>query len=389
MLTKLGATLGLQSAGRVLLGGGTGSPTGVPLGPFANWAALPVSAETGALAVVTSIGPGNANGVAGWDGTEWQLYSGIFDSVSDMNAFAEPIQVGAIAGVEQSGSSDENAVRYQYDGGAWARTAALSSGYAWALSSITDLDPSGVGATRAGDYGILNGRVYRLTAALSLPGGGTQAYWVPANVYAGTVSVLGYLVGDEAVATDTTLNARGWSVVSRTNGAITSQTTRVRIATSAASASVGIGVSTAGFTTTTRVYARMLWRAVVGTQTGSQLTWTLFFEFADGSRVFFPGYFSEAPATGTYYQNGSGVATGAVQPSQAAVPNLSGADDLVEIMYSGITGIAQMWRNGVLVASSPNTAGVVPARLQIRSLSGSTAGQTATQEVSQVVVATW
>jgi hypothetical protein len=374
-------------------GGGSGSGsgnTGVPLGPVDDWAGLAaLSPAENSLAGVESLGLGNANGIAIYDGAQWQLYSGIFDTVADLNAFAEPVMTGAVASVEETGDDNENGVRYQYDGAAWARSAALSSGYAWVLSSITDTDPSGVGATRTGDYGSLNGRIYRLTAPLALPGGGTQAYWVTPEVYAGTVAVLGYLVGTEAVATDTALNAQGWPTVARTNGAITSQTTRVRLATSAASASVGIGVSTAGFTSATRVYARMLWRAVVGTQTSTQFTWALFFEFADGARSYFPGYFSEAPASGTYFQNGSFVASGPVQPSQSAVPNLSGTDDVVEVVYNGITGIAQMWRNGVLTASAMATVGAVPARLQIRSASGSTAGQTATQEVSQVVVMTW
>jgi hypothetical protein len=54
MLTKWGSILGLASAGRIASGGGN---TGVPLGPFADWAALPVSAQNESLAFVSDLGP--------------------------------------------------------------------------------------------------------------------------------------------------------------------------------------------------------------------------------------------------------------------------------------------------------------------------------------------
>ena len=123
MLTKWGAALGLASAGRITSGGGGGN-TGVPLGSFADWAALPASGVDGALAYVSDLGTGNAYGIAVYDGgaSEWALYMASFDTVADMTAFPELKSVGALAAVQAFALDDENAVRYQWDGSAWVRT---------------------------------------------------------------------------------------------------------------------------------------------------------------------------------------------------------------------------------------------------------------------------
>jgi hypothetical protein len=391
MLTKWGAALGLASAGRVVAGGSS-APNGVVLGPFADWAALPVSADAGALASVTSIGPGNAFGIAVWDdvAVEWTLHEAWFDTFADMTAFAEPISTGALASVEASASNDENGVRYQYDGAAWARTAALTNGYAWALSSITNIDPSGVGATKAGDFGLLNGRLYRLTVPLALPGGGTAAYWVAPEVYAGSVTVGAYLIGTEVVSDAVALNLQGWPTVTRTNGSITSQTTRVRLATSAASAAVGISTLTSGITTTTRVYVRYLMRSVVGNGTLDSVTNARLATFADGANGLFGVYSSAATSKGTFFWTGSGSnSAGVDQQSQAAIPGLSSADDLFEAVIDSVNNICEMYRNGVLVSTARRATAAVTDQVQIHVTSGSTATQTATLDISQVVVMTW
>jgi hypothetical protein len=385
-------TGGLLSGGG---GGGSSAPNGVVLGPYANWAALPVSADTGALAIVTSIGAGNASGVAVWDGTEWQLYSGIFDTFADMTAFAEPITVGAVVSVEASGDNNENGVRYQYDGGAWARTAALTNGYAWALSSISNIDPSGVGATKAGDFGLLNGRLYRLTVPLALPGGGTQAYWVAPEVYAGSVTVGAYLVGTEVVSDAVALNLQGWPTVTRTNGTITSQSPRVRLATSGNNGSVLISALTANnvITPSTKVYIRFLMRAAVGNGTMTAVTNVGIPAFGDGSNYIVGAYLSSATSKGTFFWEGVGTSsTGVDRASQAAVAGLSSADDLVEVIVNTTQGLrtCEMWRNGVLVSTTNVFASPFSDQVTLRAVSGSTAGaQTATLDISQVVVMTW
>jgi hypothetical protein len=385
-------TGGLLSGGG---GGGSSAPNGVVLGPFADWAALPVSADSGALASVTSIGAGNASGVAVWDGTEWQLYSGIFDTFSDMTAFAEPITVGAVVSVEASGDNNEDGVRYQYDGAAWARTAALTNGFAWALSSISNIDPSGVGATKAGDFGLLNGRLYRLTVPLALPGGGTQAYWVAPEVYAGSVTVGAYLVGTEVVSDAVALNLQGWPTVTRTNGTITSQSPRVRLATSGNNGSVLISALTANnvITPSTKVYIRFLMRAAVGNGTMTAVTNVGIPAFGDGSNYIVGAYLSSATSKGTFFWEGVGTSsTGFDRASQAAVAGLSSADDLVEVIINTTQGLrtCEMWRNGVLVSTTNVFASPFSDQVTLRAVSGSTAGaQTATLDISQVVVMTW
>jgi hypothetical protein len=110
--------------------------------------------------------------------------------------------------VEASASDDENAVRYQWNGSAWARTAALTAGYAWTITSLDQADPSGVGATQIGDYGTFTDpitgaiNVYRL-ATINIAsgiGGGTVTRWIPEDVYGrANLEVVAYCVGDEAM----------------------------------------------------------------------------------------------------------------------------------------------------------------------------------------------
>jgi hypothetical protein len=185
------------------LGGGS---DGVPLGPFANWAALPASGENGAQASVASLGAGNAYGIAVYDGgaSEWALYMAWFDTVADMNAFAQPISIGALASVEASASNDENGVRYQYEG-SWTRTAALTAGYAWDITDLTNIDPSGVGATQIGDFARYTNpttgavAVYRLRSVPAV-GSINLTVWVPASIYGEAgLTIRGYLLGNEAI----------------------------------------------------------------------------------------------------------------------------------------------------------------------------------------------
>ena len=175
-----------------------------------DWASLPTEDTIKAddEAVVASLGLGNAYGRAVYDGTDWLLSRAWFDSVADMTAFPELKSVGALASVEQSASDDENAVRYQWNGSAWARTAALTAGYAWTITSLSQADPSGVGATQVGDYGTFTDpitgaiNVYRLATIniASGAGSGTVTRWIPEDVYGrANLQVVAYCVGDEAM----------------------------------------------------------------------------------------------------------------------------------------------------------------------------------------------
>jgi hypothetical protein len=331
MLTKWGAALGLASAGRITSGGG--GNTGVPLGPFADWSALPASAASGSLAFVSDLGPASSYGIARYDtgDAEWKLFFGYFltladlltftdpinslavatvgaslddpesvryqwddsllvpawvrtpdgteyiyaatdwtdlpaqdtiqaddeavvaslglgnaygravydgtdgllsrawfDTVADMTAFPELKSVGALAAVEASASDDENAVRYQWNGSAWARTAALTAGYAWDITDLTNTDPSGIGATQIGDFARYTNpttgaiEVYRLRSVPAV-GSINLTVWVPASIYGEAgLTIRGYLIGTETMPASGS-SIQGYTVT--TSGASASVTT--------------------------------------------------------------------------------------------------------------------------------------------------------------------
>ena len=220
-----------RTGGVVSGGGGGGGNTGVPLGPFNDWSELPASGEDGALASVTSLGPGNAYGIAVYDGSasEWALSMAWFDTVADMTAFAQPITIGALAAVDASASDDENAVRYQWEGSAWARTAALTAGYAWTLTEtqlLDGTDPSGIGLVQEGDYGIFaasGGPIVVRYKVVTIAAGtttGTRAMWIPPAAYAGTNLVLdSFALGTES---DAQLVAQGLAVTEVPTGTVSS-----------------------------------------------------------------------------------------------------------------------------------------------------------------------
>jgi hypothetical protein len=122
-----------------------------------------------------------------------------------MTAFAQPKSVGALASVEASASDDENAVRYQWNGSAWARTAALTAGYAWDITDLTNTDPSGIGATQIGDFARYTNpttgaiEVYRLRSVPAV-GSINLTVWVPASIYGEAgLTIRGYLIGTETM----------------------------------------------------------------------------------------------------------------------------------------------------------------------------------------------
>jgi hypothetical protein len=210
-------------------------------------------------------------------------------------------------------------------------------------------------------------------------------------VYAGSPTLQAYLVGTESVTTDVTLNAQGWGTVTRTNGTITSQTTRVRLATTAASALAGIDTLTSGVTSSTRIYARLLWRAAVGSGTTTAATGVYMGQLRDGANGIQASYFSAATASGTFFWTGSGTTNGGIsQTSQAAIPGLSGTDDLIENYYDIAANVSELRRNGITTASSLRSISSADAdRFRLVAWSGSAATQTSTMDVSQVQVFTW
>jgi hypothetical protein len=229
--------------------GGNGGPLGdATIWPaVADWAGLtPISnPRAGDRAGVHDLGTGNSTGAAQWSGTEWVLVYAMFNSVADMLAFAEPIAVGALAGVEQSASDDETAVRYQWSGTGWARTPD-GRPYVWTLTSIYDHDPSGLGLAQIGDVGFV-GDVAFVLRDVALAVIGTVRRWVLYADRAATVTALAHLTGGEANATlAADLAAQGWTLETSggTPGTITSDGTDVVLATTAASSRARISTTT-------------------------------------------------------------------------------------------------------------------------------------------------
>ena len=398
MLTKWGAALGLASAGRVVAGGGGG-----PLGDATVWPAVLdwslLSTIPGPLRMDDRVGVGDlvpGYGVAQYDGTDWRLVQAVFPTVADMLAFNELINWGAIAVV---GTGVETDPAYFYTGSAWER---MPDGvpFAWTLSSLDDFSAIGL---QDGDYGVYTAPAGGLSVVLrykaSVPresgaGSGFVPAWLPPEVYAGNPRLQAYLVGTESVTTDVTLNAQGWGVVSRTVGTITTQTTRVRLATTGLSANVRIETQPV-LTTTSKVYARALTRMQIGSGSGTS---TAFFSHPavnNGTTGVNPAYVSSDPSKGTFFWNSTGSAgsTGFDKTPQAAIAGLTSNDDMVEVIVNTAGGArtCELYRNGILVSTTDQvSAPGIADRVTYQAASFNTASASlATADISQVQVFTW
>ena len=201
MLTKWGAALGLASAGRVVAGGGPlGDATVWPA--VADWTALgtiPGPLRTGDRVRVDDLVPGV--GFAEYDGTDWRLSQGFFPTVADLLAFGELLQTGTIAFVGTVAATDS---AYYYDGSQWLRMPDTVP-FSWDITDLTNIDPSGIGATQIGDFALYTNpttsavEVYRLRSVPAV-GSINLTVWVPASIYdeAG-LTIQGYLIGTETM----------------------------------------------------------------------------------------------------------------------------------------------------------------------------------------------
>jgi hypothetical protein len=375
-----------------------------------DWASLPTADtvinndEVG----VDDLGYTGSSGVAQWHAqtSEWRLIEGKFTSVADMLAFDAlyPVHNLAIARVRSTAPFNDQSIVYIYHSGVWTRSGVTTTeGYAWTLTQaqlVSGGDPSGIGAVQEGDYGVFTPAgvpiVVRYKAATTVvagAGGVAQAQWLPPEVYAGTPTIQAYLVGTEVVSNDVALNAQGWPTVTRTVGTLTSQTTRVRLATTGASADVGFRTLTSGVTTTTKVYARALTRMQVGSGTGLSTAFCILGATNNGTTGAIPAYISQNSAKGTFFWSGSAdTSTGVDKASQAAVAGLSGGDDLIELIINTAGGVrtCEMYRNGILVSTTDQVASAVADRCiyQVGSFSTATTSL-ATMDLSRVMVATW
>jgi hypothetical protein len=372
-----------------------------------NWAGLPTAdtVQNNDEVGVDDLGYTGSSGVAQWHAAtpEWRLIEGQFTSVADMLAFDAlyPVHNLAIARVKSAAPFNDRSIVYIYHSGVWTRSGVTTTaGYAWTLSSLNDFSAIGL---QNGDFGVYTSPagglpvILRYNSAVpreSGAGGGTVPAWLPPEVYAGTPRLQAYLVGTEAVTTDVTLNAQGWAVVSRTNGTLTSQTTRVRLATTTANGNVRIETQP-NITATTKVYARALTRMQIGTGSGTS---TAFFSHPavnNGATGANPAYVSSDAAKGTFFWNGTGtaVSTGVDKSPQAAIAGLSSSDDMIEVIVNTAGGVraCELIRNGILVSTTDQvSAPGIADRVTYQAASfGSATTVLVTADISQVQVFTW
>jgi hypothetical protein len=203
----MGRILPFYRTGGVVSGGGGGGNTGVPLGPFNDWSELPASAQDGALAVVLDLGPTNSYGLAIYNasGGQWKLQFGYFETLADLNAFTDPKALTAVAAVGPS-LDDPTSVRYQWDDPnvQWLRTPDPVP-FAWDITDLTNIDPSGIGVTQIGDFARYTNpttgaiEVYRLRSVPAV-GSINLTVWVPASIYGEAgLTIRGYLIGTETM----------------------------------------------------------------------------------------------------------------------------------------------------------------------------------------------
>lgn len=210
-------------------GGSSGAPgIGTIWGPVANWAALATipsaGLRVGDRAAVADLGAGTgSSGIAQWSGTQWRLDEGLFDTFASMTGFAQPVRTGAFAAVNAGAAPTDTAVTYLYATGTWNRFGEATLGFSWVLSGLRDFTPSGaLGNLKEGDYGFFGERMYRYAAAVPIAAGGTTPMWLPPNVYAGTLSIRGIVVGTEpAPALPFSTGGVNFSLLSGTGATVT------------------------------------------------------------------------------------------------------------------------------------------------------------------------
>jgi hypothetical protein len=330
-------------------GGGGGGPLGdATIWPaVADWAGLASisNPRTGDRAGVLDLGTGNSTGVAQWSGSAWELVYGMLNSVADLLAFAEPIAVGALAGVEQSASDDETAVRYQWSGSAWERTPA-GRPYVWTIDHILQADPTGIGLVRPGDHGVLPGSqvaAAKMFAAGDTPDGVARIVWLPLDVAAGATSLVAYGFGAES-AVD--LAAQGALITETGGGSSVGPVdgfTRIVAGGGAGNTAVLNAITSLG--ETEKVFMSSETRAGTTGTKGVQIA-----DGTNGSRIYQVG----AGAVQLYQSDGVTVQSTGVtlRSSGSAWPALDASPSRTEIRDDGRTVLTTIERDGVTYHTS-------------------------------------
>jgi hypothetical protein len=258
-----------------------------------------------------------------------------------MESFSEPIAAGCIAGVQESASDDETAVRYQYDGSDWQRSA-VNQPYVWTSTNAADIantDPSGIGVTRLGDVlriTLANGtRSFRLKR-FATPGDIVDAdVWVPAEwLESGTVKLWSFLVGDEADRSTSGLTdviSGGGSITGDVDG-------RTRCLAGAASSNAYFQVTSLALAAGEQVYFRALTRAA--TPSGATvLLWA-----GDGTNLSNPR--QTAGGNIGFFDGSSIGSSSSLRSSGSQLPSTAADDELVEMLDEGRTVQSTLYRGG-------------------------------------------
>jgi len=282
-----------------------------------------------------------------YNGTDWQLNTASFTSFSQMTSYNNtPIETACVAFVEETGDFTENAVVYLYESGTWERSAALTSGYTWTSTNaddINNIDPSGIGVTRVGDYLQLNlasgSRLFRLKRFTAV--GATARIvdvWVPASMLeSGTVLLRSYLVGTEANRTGTGFT----DVIAGAGSSIAGNVSSYTRSTTGAVTSANASLQTTGLSLADgqQVYMRAQIRGLPGTAGSIGI-------FAgDGFHVSTPrqvGTATFAFDTGV----GAQLNTAVRRSGGAALPNSSSTPTLIEMLDEGRTVTSTVFRDG-------------------------------------------
>jgi hypothetical protein len=280
-----------------------------------------------------------------YNGTDWQLNTASFTSFSQMTSYAStPIETGCVAFVEESGDFTENAVVYLYENPNWERSAALTSGYTWRSNNaddINNIDPSGIGVTRVGDYLQLNlasgSRLFRLKRFIIAGGDIADVdVWVPPTFYDSTV-LRSYLIGTEANRTGTGFTDVIAGAGSSITGNVSSYTRSTTGAVTSANASLQVTGLTLG--STQQLYMRAQMRGLPGTGASIGI-------FAgDGTNVSTP----RQVTTGTFaFDTGTGsqLNTAVRRSGGSSLPNASSTPTLIEMFDEGRTVVSTVFRDG-------------------------------------------
>ena len=253
-------TGGLLSGG----GGGGGALGDATVWPtVADWASLGTIAgplRVGDRVEVSDLQPGLAY-AARYSGADWELAQAVFPTVADLLDFPELIFTSATAIV---GTGIETDPMYYYDGSNWQR---MADGvpFAWDITDLTNIDPSGIGATQIGDFARYTNpttsavEVYRLRAVAlgATAGTGSVTMWVPASIYGeANLTIRGYLIGTETMPASGS-SIQGYLVTaSGASASVTTSGGEVVLASTTASHFANVQ-STYVLTENDRVYVRM------------------------------------------------------------------------------------------------------------------------------------